>query len=208
MNPWLLFVDVVRFALFAAAHLLGGSVGAGILTFSLIVRIALLPITIPAARRMREQNAKLRRLKPELERLAEKYKTDPRALLQARSALLREQGVSTTPDFKTAAVQWPIGAAMFAALRNGVARNTRFLWIRDLTAPDIAVALIASGIAATAARVSGTDSPRVAMAIAATITFFFAWRMSASIGLYSIAWSGVSAAESFALAIADRRKTT
>jgi hypothetical protein len=44
------------------------------------------------------------------------------------------------------------------------------------------------------------------MAISASITFYFAWRMSASIGLYSLAWSGVSAAESFALAIADRRR--
>jgi YidC/Oxa1 family membrane protein insertase len=208
MNPWLVFVDVVRFALFAGAHVLGGSMGAGILAFSLIARIALLPITIPAARRMREQQAKLRRLKPELERLATKYKTDPRRLVETRATLLREHGVSTKPDLATAMVQLPVGAAVFSALRDGVARNTRFLWIRDLSQPDVAVALIASAIAAAAARISGTDSPRVAMAISATIAFYFAWRMSASIGLYSIAWSGVSAVESLTLAIAERRRAS
>lgn len=207
MNPWLMFVDAVRLALFAAAHLLGGNVGGGILAFSLIARVALLPITLRAARRMREQNAKLRELKPEIERLSRKYKTDPRMLLERRAALLREHGISTTPSLSTALIQWPIAGAMFAALRSGVARNTSFLWIRDLTRPDLVIALAASAIAAVAARFGGTDNPRAAMAIAATITFLFAWRMSASIGLYSVAWNGVSAAESLVLAVAERRAT-
>jgi YidC/Oxa1 family membrane protein insertase len=206
MNPWLVFVDAVRFALFASAHLFGGSMGAGILAFSLAVRIALLPLTIPAARRMRAQQAKLRRLKPELDQLARKHKSNPRALMETRSALLAKHGVSTKPDFSTALVQLPIGAAVFTALRANVMRNTRFLWIRDLTRPDVGIAIVAAAIAAIAARVGGTDNPRAAMAIGATITFYFAWRMSASIGLYSVAWSGVSAIESFALAIADRRR--
>jgi YidC/Oxa1 family membrane protein insertase len=207
MNPWLVFVDVVRFALFAAAHLLGGSIGGGILAFSVVLRVALLPLTIPAARRMRAQQAKLRALKPALDRLARKYRNNPRGLIEARSKLLSEHGVSTTPDLSVAVVQWPIGMALFTVLRKSIAQHTRFLWIRDLTRPDVGVALAASAAAAIAARFSGTDSPRVAMAIGATITFVFAWRMSASIGLYSVAWSGVSAAESFALAIAERRKT-
>jgi YidC/Oxa1 family membrane protein insertase len=206
MNPWLVFVEAVRLALFAAAHLLGGSIGAGILTFSLVVRIAALPITIPAARRMREQNARLRRLKPELEQLAKTYRKDPRALLDAKAVLFREHGISTKPDLKTMLFQWPVGAGVFSALRSGVARNTQFLWIRDLTRPDVGIALIAAGIAAMAARLSGTDNPRVAITIATAVTFFFAWRMSASIGLYSIAWSGVSAVESLALVINERRK--
>lgn len=205
MNPWLAFVDVVRFALFAAAQLLGGSVGGGILALSLAIRIAMLPLTIPAARRMREQQAKLRRLRPELERIAKRYRTDPRALIERRAELLREHGVSTTPDLSIAIVQWPIGAAMFSAIR-GVARNSGFLWIRDLTRPDLAMAGIAAAIATFAARFSGVENPRVAMAIAATITFVLAWRMSASIGLYSLAWNSVNAAESFALSIAERRK--
>ncbi|HEY4304829.1 MAG TPA: YidC/Oxa1 family membrane protein insertase [Gemmatimonadaceae bacterium] len=206
MNPWLIFVDAVRFALFAAAHLLGGSVGAGILAFSVVLRIAMLPITLPAARRMREQQAKLRALKPELDRLATKYKANPRAFVEARSSLLTERGVSTMSGFGVALVHAPVGMAMLLSLRQGVARGTRFLWIRDLTRPDLALALIAAGISAFAARLSGADNPRVAMLISASITFYFAWRMSASIGLYSIASSGVSAAESLALAIAERRK--
>jgi YidC/Oxa1 family membrane protein insertase len=207
MNPWLVLVDAVRVALFASAHVLGGSMGAGILAFSLVVRVALLPITIPATRRMRAQQAKLRQLKPELQALAKRFKDNPARLQQATTALYREHGLTMgLPGLSSALVQWPIGGAIFSSVRNGVAANTRFLWIRDLTRPDLGVAFVAAGIAAVAARFGGAESPRAAMVIGATLTFFFAWRMSASVALYTVAWNGVSAAESLVLSIAERRK--
>ncbi len=46
-------------------------------------------------------------------------------------------------------------------------------------------------------RVASGDQQRAAIIVSAAITFFFAWRMSASVALYSIAWSGVNAAEAF-----------
>jgi len=207
MNPWLIFVDVVRFGLFATAHVLGGSMGAGILAFSLVLRIALLPITIPAARKMRANQAKLRGLKPQLDALAKKYAKDPLARHTATTELYRDNGVSVTPQgLSTALVQLPLGAAILSSLRSGIARDTRFLWIRDLTRPDAALAVIAAVVAAFGARFSGTDNQRLAMAFSAVMMFFFAWRMSASVGLYSIAWSGVTAAESLVLSIGERRK--
>lgn len=208
MNPWLAFVELVRFALFGAAHVMGGSVGAGILAFSLALRIAMLPITIPAARKMREHQAKLRRLKPELTKLSKLYKKDPLRLRDETMALYRKHGVSTTPPGLGASLaQWPFGAAVFTSLRAGIARNTRFLWIRDLTRPDLGVALVAAAIAAAVARLNAGDNQRVAMAIGASITFFFAWKMSASVALYSMMWNGVTAAESLVLSVNERRKT-
>jgi YidC/Oxa1 family membrane protein insertase len=206
MSFWIAFVDVIRFALFATAHVLGGSIGAGIFAFSLAVRVAMLPLTIAAARRMREQQAKLRQLKPQLDAITKRFKTDPLRAREATMALYREHGISATPSLKLAFAQWPLGAGIFAAVRSGVARNTRFLWIDDLTKPDLGLALTASLISAAVARLAGGDNSRVAMAVGATLTFVFAWRMSASIALYSIAWSGVSALESLGLSIAERRK--
>jgi len=208
MNPWLAFVEIVRFALFAAAHLFGGSIGAGILAFSLALRIVMLPITVPAARKMREQQAKLRRLKPDLSRLSKRYKTDPLRLHEETMALYQQHGLSATPPgFGASLAQWPVGVAVFTSLRAGIARNTSFLWIRDLTRPDFALALIAAGIAAATARLNAGDNHRVAMAISAGITLFIALKMSASIALYSIAWNGVSAAESLVLSVTERRRT-
>lgn len=206
MNPWLVFVDVVRVGLFAAAHVAGGSMGAGILAFSLALRVALLPITIRAAKRMRAQQVKMRQLRPQLQALGKRFKGEPARLQEATMALYRDNGVRVTPELASAFVQAPIGLAIFKSLRDGVASDTRFLWVRDLTRPDIGLAVVAATIAAVTARFSGAESPRVAMIIGAALTFFFAWRMSASIALYSIAWNGVSAAESFVLSIAERRK--
>jgi YidC/Oxa1 family membrane protein insertase len=208
MNPWLSFVEIVRFALFAAAHAFGGSIGAGILAFSLALRVVMLPITIPAARKMREQQARLRRLKPELSKLSKRYQKDPLRLRSETMALYHQHGLSEAPPGLGASlVQWPFGVAVFTSLRAGVARNTRFLWIRDLTRPDFALALIAAAIAAATARLNAGDNHRIAMAISAGITLFFALKMSASIALYSIAWNGVSAAESLVLSVTERRRT-
>jgi YidC/Oxa1 family membrane protein insertase len=208
MNPWFAFVEVVRFALFAAAHLFGGGIGAATFAFSLAIRVALLPITMRAARRMREQREKLRALKPELDRLTKKFGTDLRRLHEARASLFRERGIDVKPELSSSLVQAPITAALFATLRASIARNTRFLWIRDLTRPDVVLATVAAGIAGVAARFGGADNPRVAMILSATLAFIFAWRFSASVALYSIAWNGVTAAESLALEIAGRRTHT
>lgn len=204
MNAWLFFVDIVRFALFATAHVLGGSIGSGVLVFALVIRVALLPLTLPVARRARRHQASLRRIKPDLDALRQRFKADPQGLRDATLALYRKHGIQMQPDLRAALVQWPIAAAIYKGL-SGIERNTRFLWIRDLTRPDVGLAVVAAGIAAFAAKVSGTDNPRVAMIIGGALTFFVAWRMSASVALYSIAWSGVSAGESLVLAIAERR---
>lgn len=205
MNVWLFFVDIVRFALFATAHVLGGSIGSGVFVFALIVRVALLPLTIPVARQMRRHQAALRRIKPDLDALKERFKSDPRRLRDATLALYKKHDIQMMqPGFRTALVQWPIAAAIYKSL-SSVQRNTRFLWIRDLTRPDVGLAVVAAGIAAFAAKVSGVDNPRLAMVVSGALSFFVAWRMSASLALYSIAWSGVSAGESLVLSIAERR---
>jgi YidC/Oxa1 family membrane protein insertase len=176
---------------------MGGSVGAGIFAFSVIVRIALLPMTLRAARQMRDQQAKMKELKPALERIRKRHASDKVAEQQATIALYRDNGVSAVPaGLLGTAVQMPIGMALYQAIR-GSANGGSFLWIRDLARPDVALALAAAGVTALAARFGGTDNPRAAMLVGATITFVIAWRLSAGVALYSIAWSGVSAGEAW-----------
>src|ERR1041384_7461872 len=99
MPFWNLLVDAIRLALFTSAHVLGGSAGAGILAFSLIVRIALLPITLRAARQMRDLQA-ARRL-------------DPKA---------------PPPRNLGSLIQLPIGLAMYQAVSTSSRGKTAFLW--------------------------------------------------------------------------------
>lgn len=172
MAFWAVVVDLVRAAIFAGAHLMGGSVGAGILACSLVVRLALLPITLRAARQIRAQQEELKRLKGK--------RVPP----------------SKPAGLGASVVQWPFAAAMYQVVRDGVGRGG-FLWIRDLAKPDVGLALVAASITALGARFGAAGNPRAAMIVSATISFVIAWRLSAGLALYSIAWSGVSAGEAW-----------
>src|SRR5690242_12212825 len=55
---WTVFVGLVRLAMITAAHLTGGSIGSGILLVSAAVRLALLPLTLRAAREARANPGK------------------------------------------------------------------------------------------------------------------------------------------------------
>src|SRR2546430_6013763 len=83
------FADLFRAAIFAAAHVFAGSLGAGIVAVSLGVRLALLPLTIRLARRALAQQAILARLQPELQRLQARYGNDPAARWRRTQALYR-----------------------------------------------------------------------------------------------------------------------
>src|SRR2546429_9512246 len=86
------FADLFRAAIFAAAHVFAGSLGAGIVAVSLGVRLALLPLTIRLARRALAQQAILARLQPELQRLQARYGNDPAARWRRPPALHRPGG--------------------------------------------------------------------------------------------------------------------
>jgi len=53
---WESLVAIVRLAIFSAAHLCGGSLGGGIIFVSAALRLALLPLTLRAARETRAQS--------------------------------------------------------------------------------------------------------------------------------------------------------
>src|SRR5437016_13612960 len=97
MNPWLFVVDTLRAGIFSAAHLFGGSLGAGVIAVSVAARVALLALTLPLARRMLEQQRKLRALAPELARLQKRYARDRAKLGEATLTLYREHNGEVVP---------------------------------------------------------------------------------------------------------------
>src|SRR5919107_3927868 len=94
---WSPFLDVLRAVLFAFAHVCGGSLGGGIVVLSLIVRLALLPLTYRLAVRTHEHQAALRRLKPQLDTLQQRYGTQPLRLAQETRALQARNGIGMAP---------------------------------------------------------------------------------------------------------------
>src|SRR4051812_22367293 len=147
---WAGFVELLRAAIFAAAHVCGGSLGGGILPVSAGVRLALLPLTLRLARRAREQQAKLAALRPELEALQRRYANDPGRLLRETRAIHAKHGISllTPSGLVGMAIQFPVLGGLFAAVRTGLGATVRFLWVGDLARPDGALLLIATALTA------------------------------------------------------------
>src|SRR5207248_4461386 len=124
------FADFFRAAIFAAAHVFAGSLGAGIVAVSLGVRLALLPLTIRLARRALAQQAILARLQPELQRLQARYRNDPAARWQRTQALYRREGLRLFHPVAVlgGVVQLPALGGVYASVRQGFCAAASFIW--------------------------------------------------------------------------------
>jgi YidC/Oxa1 family membrane protein insertase len=196
---WSSFVELLRVALFALAHVCGGSLGGGILLLSFIVRLALLPLTLRLAIRAHEYQVVVQRLKPQLDALRARHRTDPVRLARETRELHTANGIGVAPrgTLLGLLVQMPIGAGVYQSIASIVKRAARFLWVQDLSRPDALVASVAAGLAG-AAVMAGPTSPtsRLTAGLAAASTFLIAWRLSAGVGLYWVASNVVTVVQS------------
>ena len=199
MGPWSLVVDVVRALVFSAAHLFGGSVGAGVLAVSIVARIALLPVTLRIARKALEHQRRLAALAPEREVLKRRFAKDPLRLAEEVAALHQRHGIGPVPEgmLRNIAIQLPINAALYQAIARGLGRSS-WAWVADLTKPDIALAGVAAVVAGIAAGVA-PNSSRSALIVSTLLTFAIAWRLSAGLGLYWLGSNAVGVGQSLIL---------
>ena len=209
---WAGFVELLRAAIFAAAHVCGGSLGGGILLVSAGVRLALLPLTLRLARRARDQQAKLATLLPELEALQRRYANDPLRVMRETRALQSKHGIRmlTPSGLVGMAIQLPVLGGLFAAVRTGLGARVRFLWVGDLARPDGALLLIATAL--TAWSISSTPStpgqtttqtPLLVVGVLATAAFL--WTASSAVALSAGAGSLVSVLQNWLMSRDVRR---
>jgi YidC/Oxa1 family membrane protein insertase len=204
MLIWSSGLDLLRVLLFALTHVCGGSLGAGIVVLSLLVRVALLPYTLRLATRAREHEAARQRLAPKTAAMRKRYANDPIRLAGETRALYAANGIGLNPKgaWLGTVVQGVIGGAVYRVVSTSARRAVGFLWIGDLTRPDVLVASIAAGLAGAAVMTSGSatgGSPKTAAAIAAGFTFLLAWRLSASVGLYWLSSNVIGVVQSLLL---------
>jgi YidC/Oxa1 family membrane protein insertase len=197
---WSGIIDAVRTLVFIASQVCGHSTGGGILLVSFAVRVALLPLTLRMARRVREHQARIAALAPTLEKLRRRHANDQAKLGEATLDLYREHGIGPLPKGSLVSlfVQAPIGAALYRAFSSNMGTRISFLWMSDLARPDIALAVLCATLAGVAAGAEPSVS-RAAIAMNMVVTGFLAWRLAASVGLYWAASNGVSAVQTLVL---------
>jgi YidC/Oxa1 family membrane protein insertase len=208
MLLWSHTVDVIREAMFAYAQISNGSVAYGIMAVTFFARLALLPLTIKLATAAAAQQEAMRRVAPELEEVRKELKKDPARLAEETRRIFAREGVSMIPRAGCigALLQAPVFLALFDAVRQCAAAGGRFLWIRDISRPDIALAvLVAALTAGSMAAGPQPDIPaqqrQLLLIMPALFTLLALWQMAAGVGLY---W-GISSVVGVAQGVIVRR---
>ncbi len=116
-----------------------GNYGIAIIMLTVLVRSCMFPISRGQAKSM----AKLQLLKPEMDRIKEKYKGDQQKQAQAMQQLYRKHNVNPLGGCLPALIQLPIfiglyrGLAVDVELRGSALFSENIRWCSNLAAPDM-----------------------------------------------------------------------
>ncbi len=109
-----------------------GNYGIAIIIITIMMRIALLPLTLKQEKSMK----KMKELEPELNKLKEKYKDNPQELQKKMGELYKENNVNPLGGCLPILIQLPVFLALFYAFNGNTIPNTAtFLWF-NLKKPD------------------------------------------------------------------------
>jgi YidC/Oxa1 family membrane protein insertase len=186
---------------------LDGSYGLAVIALALLVRMALMPMTLRAAEQGWWRKQQLLALKPKLARLRERYAGDPAAQARATRALYRECGIGggLGGSLLVALVQAPLGAGIYAAIRQGVAGAGSFLWIPRLARPDAWLALLVGLISFATLLLNPAMSEQTRTLLhwlPVVVSVLMVWHLAAGLGLY---WAGSGAVNLLQMAVLRRR---
>jgi len=197
---WQALVGFLSRILSPLTTLYGGNLGAAIITFSLITRLALMPLTLRMARQAQAQQRILQAIRGRVDELKSRYKSHPRRLAEELSRLYQRHGVKPFDGANSLGLllRLVVGAGVYSAIKRGLVAGGRFLWIRNLAQPN---AVLAMGTAVLSmASLLGPHLPqpsRVALVVfPALLTPAFAWRLASGVVLYWAASTAVDGCQS------------
>lgn len=114
--------------------------GLGIIVTTLIVRIFIAPLSMKSQSSMMKMGEMMKKLKPQIDALKERYGDDPQKFQEEQLALMRKEGFNPMSQMGGCLpmfVQLPVFIGMYSVLNLAVdLRHAEFLWISDLSQPD------------------------------------------------------------------------
>ncbi len=131
---FLWWISVPLFRVLDFLHGIAGNWGVAIILLTLLVKLALYPLSAAAYRSM----ANMRRVAPEMKRLQERYSEDRQKLSQEMMNLYRKEKINPLGGCLPLLLQMPVFLALYWVLYESVElRHAPFvLWIDDLSAID------------------------------------------------------------------------
>lgn len=113
-----------------------GNYAAAIFVLTIAIKTALWPLQNKATNSMKRMQA----LQPKMTELREKYKDDPTRMNQELMKLYKDYGINPVGGCLPMLFQIPIFFGFYSMLGSAVElRNSRFLWVDDLSQPDTVV---------------------------------------------------------------------
>jgi YidC/Oxa1 family membrane protein insertase len=187
--------------LLTLAQHFGHSLGWAILVLSFAVRLALLPLTIRLARRAQRNQALVRALQPDVEKLKKRFEKNPERLWPEIQALYRQHGCSPfdAKTFGGVLLQLPIFTLLYRAISRGLGSGGSFGWIRDLAAPDFGLTLIIAALAFGTGLVVPDISGNMKVfliVLQVGVTVFMVAKLASGLALYWAASSAVGLGQS------------
>ncbi|GAA3410869.1 membrane protein insertase YidC [Paenibacillus hodogayensis] len=126
------FVHPLSWLLNWFAELLWGQYGLSILVMTVIIRFLVLPLTLKQYRSSKAMQS----IQPEMKKIKEKYKDDPKKQQEETMKLFQKNGVNPLAGCLPLLVQMPVLIALYNAIvRNGEISQHNFLWMQFGT-PD------------------------------------------------------------------------
>ena len=208
MLLWDQFVDLFRVMIVAYAQACGGNLGAGILAFSVTLRLVLFPITMRIARVSQAHQEAMQKLQPELKQIRNRFKKQPERIAEESRKLLEKHGLSPIPytGCLGSLAQMPLFLAVYSAVRQVVGMGGRFLWIRNIARPDMLLTAMVTALTYASIAYSTSNMPQqgkqLIVFLPVIVTALVLAKTSAGLALY---W-GVSAAASLIQSIVVRRQ--
>lgn len=174
------------------------SYGLSIIILTVIIKMALYPLTVKQIRSMKA----MQELQPKMKKLQEQYKSNPQRLQEETMRLYGESGVNPLAGCLPLLVQMPILMAIYYALKDmNYVGDPSFLWMQSLTEPDpLHVLPVLS--AATTYVVSKQTSPDGSNSQMKMMTFlmpvfigWISWNFAAGLVVYWIMMNAVQGAQ-------------
>jgi len=114
-----------------------GSAGLAVILMTVVVRGAMMPLSVRNQLSMRKYGRKVAKLKPKVKELQKRHANNPKKLREEQMKLYKQHGVGFPTGCLMMLVQIPVFFALFSALRvEYTIRGEHFLWIQDLSGPD------------------------------------------------------------------------
>lgn len=115
--------------------------GIAIIVITIIIRALFFPLTVKSMISMKKMQIKTEKIKPEMDALKEKYKDDKTKQNTELMSLYSKHGINPLSQLGGCLpllIQFPVFIAIYDILRYSIdLRHSPFLWIPDLSEPDM-----------------------------------------------------------------------